>query len=107
MSRRKIRIVYDGEGAPYKAKITDSQTGDVIPNVARVEIALDAKKSTPVAILHVLSPILDIVVDAEMHSRCRLCGKTSQLSEDEINQHIAQRYELKPAYQKFEEKYEQ
>lgn len=72
--RRRIKISYDG-GAVYGAKIVDTETGQDIPNVTKVTFNLDMKEKLPLAVIWTALPVVDVVVDAEVHTHCPLCGQ--------------------------------
>ena len=64
-----------GENMPHwKAKIIDAETGEDIPMVTRFHLNWDIKEA-PVATIWTVLPIANLVVDAEVHTHCPLCGQ--------------------------------
>lgn len=71
---RRIKVSYDGSGHSYNARIVDAKTGEIINYISRVEITLDVNE-VPRATLHMIMPVLDIEIDADVHTICPLCGQ--------------------------------
>jgi hypothetical protein len=72
----QVRIESEG-GRGFK--VTDSETGDPLPMVQRVEIELDARTSMPKAKVFTLMPRVDIKLPAnnvEQVAVCPYCGHT-------------------------------
>ena len=61
-----MRVKIESNGHARDTKITNSETGEVIPNIARVEIVLDAEDGITRATLYTIVPELDIEADAEI-----------------------------------------
>jgi hypothetical protein len=70
--RRKIKISYDGKSASYTARVTDAETDEMIHYVTGIDFHLDPTHA-PTATLHIALPVVDVVVDAEVHTHCPLC----------------------------------
>lgn len=74
MADKRIKITCDDAFAPsyISTKIIDAETGEDLPNVRGVDIHIDVREETT-ATLHILSPALDIEVNANL--RCAHCGQ--------------------------------
>lgn len=64
MTQRRVRITSDG--TMFGTRVVDAETGDPIPKVCRIEFAPMVPGQLPAATITVMTPILDIVVDAEI-----------------------------------------
>jgi hypothetical protein len=72
---KRVKIDYNG-GPAWGAKVTDAETGELIPNAYRVEFVLDANSGeTPQVKIYAFAPIADVIGDASIHKICPHCGQ--------------------------------
>jgi hypothetical protein len=71
---QRVKIEYDGQGPAWKARVTNADTGELIPGVYKATINFDCSKDSLLAILHTRLPVVNITVDAEIHTHCPYCG---------------------------------
>jgi len=64
-TKSKIRITHDGGLSTQGVKIVDADTGEPIPWVARVEVAIDPREGVR-AFIYTIAPELDITAEAEL-----------------------------------------
>jgi hypothetical protein len=71
---QRVKIEYDG-GPAYMARVTDADTGELIPGVFQADIHINVAKS-PYAVLHSHMPVTNVTIDdLEIHTHCPLCGQ--------------------------------
>jgi hypothetical protein len=62
----RIKIIHDGNGPAYMAKIVDANTGKLIQDVTEVSFKWNAKdRGLSYALLKVVRPIVEVTVDAK------------------------------------------
>jgi hypothetical protein len=75
---RQVRIKNDGKPA-FFTEVTDAETGEKIEMVTKLTFTFDAKdRQTPMALLYVAMPVVDVIVDAEIRYICPVCGKPTE-----------------------------
>lgn len=73
----KIRIQNDGKPA-YSTTVTDVETGKQLEYVTRVDLTIDVHDQLPQALLTMITPVVDVIADAEIRQVCPCCGKPTE-----------------------------
>ncbi len=73
----RIRIQNDGQHARM-TNITDTETGENINYITRIELTMDAKDQMPFAVLYAALPVVDVIADAEIKHVCPCCGQSTE-----------------------------
>ncbi len=80
----RVRIENDGKHR-YATKITDAETGEPFGHVTSAIIQFDANEGSPTAILVVATPVVDVIVDAEVKHVCPCCGREKAEEEETLS----------------------
>jgi hypothetical protein len=72
----RVRIVNDGKPG-YMTKVTDVETGQAIDRLKTIYVHIDAEKETTASLV-VYSPVVDLIVDAEILHICPCCGREAE-----------------------------
>ncbi len=70
----KVRIFNEGQPA-YQTTVTDAETGEQVANVTDVDLHISVRDPYPYALLTVATPVVDVIVDAEIRRVCPCCGR--------------------------------
>lgn len=76
----RIRIESDGSYG-CNAKVTNMETGELIPHMKEVIVSIKAGTQRPTATLAINVPVVDVVAEADIHTICPHCGQEIALSE--------------------------
>jgi hypothetical protein len=75
---KKVRIRNEG-GPAYMTKVTDAETGESLDHVFRVTLTYDVNdKQPPMALLWMYTPVVDVIIDAEIRHVCPACGRPEE-----------------------------
>lgn len=72
--QKRVRIVYEGDNAPFSTKITDAETGEEMPGIFKAVVLFDAS-AVPQAILSMYAPVVDVTLDASIVHHCPYCRR--------------------------------
>ena len=70
----KVRIFNEGQPS-YKTTVTDVGTGELLHSVTDVDLHISVRDPYPYALLTVATPVVDVIVDAEIRRVCPCCGR--------------------------------
>ncbi len=74
---KRVRIVNHG-GPAHLTEVTDTDNGEKVENIARVDLSIVPVKEPVKAVITVNAPIVDVIADAEIKHICPCCGKPKE-----------------------------
>lgn len=80
---KRVRIVNNGQSA-HMTSVTNTETGEAIPNVSHVGITLYST-GRAIAMITTELPMIDIIAEAEIEQVCSCCGQLVEDKGKEMN----------------------
>lgn len=70
----QVRIQNDGKQS-YTTRFTSVETGEELQYVTEATIHMEASEPLPKAVITMILPVLDLVVEAEINTICPCCKR--------------------------------
>lgn len=61
----KVKVIYEGVGPGYMAKVVDAETGALLEGVTSCDIHIDTN-NIPVARFEVQAPVIDVICNVDL-----------------------------------------
>jgi hypothetical protein len=81
---KTIRVRVESGDQKFSMKITNAETGEAIDHVSSMWFQCDAGDPFATGSLVLIDPVVDAVVDADVHHICPQCGHTTDKAQDPV-----------------------